>query len=699
MDPTFKLTALGIQPQQDSQVVRRKLANFFQGGSREIDALIQRILTDEYVVLAENLPLNTGQNLLRMLTDSGLKCRLEPMRLTLAPLEKDTTHHQCPACGHRQAVATDGTDICERCGVVGHSYQAYTEKKEAFERERLQGLLTSKNRVRTEALKGRISKQQQKAEMELLTRALRQAEKNMGISPWIKLKAALKFRTLGSALVAIGMGFLAWQHWGIDQSTRPKAATKPLFEISASSISDAVLKMEPVAPQEKQRTDTGSVSTSPATNVASGPAAGAAKPAAPLPVPTPSGRSELSPVSAPSSTIAVSPINDTGFGSKSAARVGTRTQPETGTAGALSTPQMGAVSTVESLPDAGHSAGRMDSATNSSLLIEPDKLAPSEPQSPSTASMGPTTVTPAATVTATPIPVTPDNARLMVEWVRYQTEIGDTTTGLATLGRVTELLEEQPSRFSAEQLDSINHARVVAMGTIAMERYKEKAMTVAQDQWLQAARITNIIGSASERSLAYASLARSLNTSNASNAGDYFKRAGENARTITDPATRAVTLSALGRDLAATGRTDQAGEVFAQVKNIVADLSSQPSHLVALSAVAQHLAEAGATVAAKNLLQQLAGLKLQVPSPAMLQHRLQAQSALAHNLAVNGDADTARSEFTAVLSAAMAIKDQATRDATLLYLARMLVRAGDLTSADRIVADVLQKRIPPSSAR
>lgn len=701
MDPTFKLTALGIQPQQDSQAVRRKLANFFQGGSREIDALIQRILTDEYVVLAENLPLNTGQNLLRMLTDSGLKCRLEPMRLTLAPLEKDTTHYQCPACGHRQAVATDGTDICKRCGVVGHSYQAYTEKKEAFERERerLQGLLTSKNRVRTEALKGRISKQQQKAELELLTRALRRAEKNMGISPWVKLKAALKFRTLGSALVAIGMGFLAWQHWGIDQSTRPKAVAKPLFEISASSISDAALKMEPVTPQEKQRTDTGSVSTSPAINVAGGPAAGAAKPTAPLPVPTPSGRSEPSPVSAPSSTIAVSPSNDTGFGSKSAVRVGTRTQPETSTAGALSTPQMGAVSTVESSPDAGHSASRMDSATNSSLLIEPDKLAPSEPQSPSTASIGPKTITPAATVTATPIPVTPDNARLMVEWARYQTEIGDTTTGLATLGRVAELLEEQPSRFSAEQLDSINHARVVAMGTIAMERYKEKAMTVAQDQWLQAARITNIIGSASERSLAYASLARSLNTSNATNAGDYFKRAGENARTITDPATRAVTLSALGRDLAATGRTDQAGEVFAQVKNIVADLSSQPSHLVALSTVAQHLAEAGATAAAKNLLQQLAGIKLQVPPPAMLQHRLQAQSALAHNLAVNGDADTARSEFTAVLSAAMAIKDQAMRDATLLYLAQMLVRAGDLTSADRIVADVLQKRIPPSSAR
>ncbi|MGB4946232.1 MAG: hypothetical protein WBQ05_03385 [Candidatus Competibacter denitrificans] len=699
MDPTFKLTALGIQPQQDSQAVRRKLANFFQGGSREIDALIQRILTDEYVVLAENLPLNTGQNLLRMLTDSGLKCRLEPMRLTLAPLEKDTTHYQCPACGHRQAVATDGTDICERCGVVGHSYQAYTEKKEAFERERLQGLLTSKNRVRTEALKGRISKQQQKAEMELLTRVLRRAEKNIGISPWVKLKAALKFRTLGSALVAIGMGFLAWQHWGIDESIRPKTAVKPLFEISASSISDAVLKMEPVAPQEKQRTDTRSVSASPATNVAGGPAAGAAKPTAPLPVPTPSGRSEPSPVSAPSSTIAVSPSNDTGFGSKSAARVGTRTQPETSTAGALSTPQMGAVSTVESSPDAGHSASRMDSATNSSLLIEPDKLAPSEPQSPSTASIGPKTITPAATVIATPIPVTPDNARLMVEWARYQTEIGDTTTGLATLGRVAELLKEQPSRFSAEQLDSINHARVVAMGTIAMERYKEKAMTVAQDQWLQAARITNIIGSASERSLAYASLARSLNTSNATNAGDYFKRAGENARTITDPATRAVTLSTLGRDLAATGRTDQAGEVFAQVKNIVADLSSQPSHLVALSTVAQHLAEAGATAAAKNLLKQLAGIKLQVPPPAMLQHRLQAQSALAHNLAVNGDADTARSEFTAVLSAAMAIKDQAMRDATLLYLAQMLVRAGDLTSADRIVADVLQKRIPPSSAR
>lgn len=704
MDPTFKLTALGIQPQQDTQAVRRKLANFFQGGSREIDALIQRILTDEYVILAENLPLNVGQNLLRMLTDGGLKCRLEPMRLTLAPLEADVTHHQCPACGHRQAVSKDGTDICERCGVVGHSYQAYTEKKEAFERERerLQGLLTQKNKLRTEALRGRISKQQQKAELELLTRALRQAEKNMGISPWVKLKAALKPRFLaslaGGVLIVLGGGYLAWQYWQSNGSILPESKTKPRFEISASSISNAALKTEPGAAQEKQKSDPSSAPVSPSSSKVGASAPVAAAPAPPPPVPTPPVRSESGPVATPSIPATALPGSDAGLNAKSAAsNAVTTTSEKTGTVSTPDNPQVKA--TASAATATAISSSTLDSSINSSSLIESEKLAPISPEVANTTAKRPTTATPPAATALMPTVVTPDNARLMVEWVRYQAEIGDTTAALAMLSRVAELLEAQPNRFSAEQLDSINHARVVAMGAIAMEQHKEKAMTGAQDQWLQAARVTNVISSASERSLAYASLARSLNTSNAANAGDYFKRAGENARTIADPAARAVILSALGRDLAATGRTDQAGEIFAQVKNIVADLSTEPSHLIALSAVAQHLAEAGATVAAKNLLQQLAGIKVQAPPLAMIQHRLQAQSALARTLAVNGDASTARSEFTAVLSAAATIKDQTTRDATLLYLAQMLVRAGDLTSADRIVTDVMQKRQPPGSAR
>lgn len=697
MDPTFKLTALGIQPHQDSQAIRRKLANFFQGGSKEIDALIQRILTDEYVILAENLPLNVGQNLLRMLNDSGLKCRLEPMRLTLAPLEQDVPHHQCPACGHRQPVTTEGVDICERCGVVGHSYREYTEKKEAFERERerLQGLLTQKNRTRTEALKGRISKQQQKAELELLTRALRRAEKSMAISPWVKFKAALKPRflasVLGSVLVVLGMGFLAWQYWEGDGSFLPAVTTKPRFEISASSISNAALKMEPAAPQEKPKADTSSAPLNPSSSGASTPAVSEVKPATTPPIAVTSGRTEPSPVSTPPSTAAVSTASEARPSAQSAAP----TQSEKGTASALKTPR------IDAAASAAPSAGTSDSpsmATTTSLLIESEKLPPSA-QLPNRAVIGSATSTSTATATTTPIPVTPDSIPLLVEWVRYQAEIGDTTAGSDTLGRITELLEAQPNRFSADQLDSINHDRVVAMGAIAVERYKEKAITAAQDQWLQAARVTNVISSASKRALAYASLARSLNTSNAANAGDYFKRAGENARTITDPAIRAVTLSALGRDLATTGRTEQAGEVFSQVKSIVADLSSQPSHLVALSAVAQHLAEAGATVAAKNLLQQLAGIKLRVPPLAMTQHRLQAQSALARILAVNGDPSAARSEFTAVLNEAMNIKDQTVRDTTLLYLAQMLVRSGDSTSADRIVAEVLQKRTTSASAQ
>jgi len=63
-----------------------------------------------------------------------------------------------------------------------------------------------------------------------------------------------------------------------------------------------------------------------------------------------------------------------------------------------------------------------------------------------------------------------------------------------------------------------------------------------------------------------------LHDSNTTATSDYFKRAEDNARTISNPALQAATLSALARDLAATGRPEQSREIFAQVGSVLSQI-------------------------------------------------------------------------------------------------------------------------------
>ena len=222
--PTFKLNATGIQPGQDPQVLRENLKDLFKGPSKEIEALLHRLSLKEPVTIAQNLSKEKGQALLTKLADYGLIARLEPMQLTLMAVEEEESSgvasegYTCPACGHKQPLARDQLDTCERCGVVGRNYEQYKEYKEALELERryLKDKLAKENAEKAQERLQKAGKKKEKFQQEMLERARRQAEKELNIRPWHKYQAILKPKIflpiIGSMFaVAIGLTVLVAQ--------------------------------------------------------------------------------------------------------------------------------------------------------------------------------------------------------------------------------------------------------------------------------------------------------------------------------------------------------------------------------------------------------------------------------------------------------------------------------------------------------
>lgn len=657
MEPTFKLVALGIQANRNLQTVRQQLFNFFQGGPAEIDALIERMLAAQYVVIAENLPRKTAENLARMLDEAGLQCRVDPLQLTLEPLERPVANYQCPACGHTQPVRAGNPDTCERCGVIGDHYQTYAERKEALEREwqRVQGLVAQRGRSRTGAFKEKISKQQQRIELELLSLAIRRAEGNSNFNFPLSLGLRAFFGPrwlpilLGICVLVIavvGIDFLYEKFSQGDQPAISQEKGKSSFDFTidlpASNPSDA-----PTAISQPASQPAGRASSSDA-------APAVTKPPKPSPV---------APVRAPAARIEEAAKN--------------LLPPKTSTENPTSSP------TISQVPGRGEQlipgAATTTVAEHRGPFIEPSQFSP-----PVAAS----DVTPVAKVTV------PDDPRLLVALARYQIAAGDMADAQHKLARAAELLDDRSINLSVKEQDVINRERIEAILAAAVQ-YQQ--ITDVQEQWLQAIRLTNLLTSSSERALAFASLARSLQTSNAAAAGDYFRRAGENARTVSDPNVRITVLSALARDLAATRRVDQAGAIFAQVKAMSADLWRSTEGLIALSRTAQHLAEAGAVNAAESLLEEIEQTKVAVPPSVLIQYQLQARSALAQALTANGDGAAAQSQFTKAFGTAASLSNLAVRESALLYLARVLAQAGDKDSAERVVAEALRHRTGPAS--
>lgn len=232
MEPTFKLSALGIRPDQDPQTVRTQLQAFLKGDPTAFEATFHRLSLNQPVVLGEGIPQAKAERLLEKFTALGLDCRLDPMTLSLIPMEEtgQAAFYQCPACGHRQAPATNNQpDICERCGVVGRNYAATSELKQALELER--------RRVKTLMGHEEEAEEREKARQrqeKLRAIAKRQVEKEMGITSADKLKALFKPGAPlpvigGMAAAAIGIGLLVWQLQNENRrrSTMPAPAPAP----------------------------------------------------------------------------------------------------------------------------------------------------------------------------------------------------------------------------------------------------------------------------------------------------------------------------------------------------------------------------------------------------------------------------------------------------------------------------------------
>ncbi len=644
MESTFKLTVFGIQPARGTSTIRSRLLAFFEGNSSEIDEIIQQILTNQPVVLAENLTEDQAQNFLQTLTNIGLNCRLEPMQLSLAPVGQEDPVYQCPACGQKQPPALNGQDICQRCGVVGNKYQNYNEYKEVLEieRQRVQTLKTQQDKDRAEAAKERASRLQEKKQKEILERARRQAEQEAGMTLRKKLKGLFKPQSLIPVFIGVtaaigGVGLLVWQ-LGMDRSTPPPtslAEGQPGLQINTTPPPNTVIN---VANPAVQTTQTAQVAPA-----------------------SPAGSSGSEAVAQTDN-----PAGNSGPGATAQTATGS-----TGGSGPGATAQTASVISNHNATAPIASGAATD---NQKQLIELNKLTFS-----------------ALTHAADQPSTNAKNTRLLIELADYEAETGDIAATTKYLSRLAELVDA-PSELRLEQLDAVNRARVEIMVAIASEQYKRKAFSAAQEQWVQAIKLTNAINSPSERALALASLAQSLHDSNTTATSDYFKRAEDNARTISNPALQAATLSALARDLAATGRPEQSREMFAQVGSLIANLPKVPSRLITVGAIAQHRAEAGDNTIAKSLLGEIDSAKVKTLPPVVLQYRLQTLSAIARNLALDGDTLAARNEFMAILNSATALGDPDARDSALLYLAKTLVSAGDPVSADQIVAEVLKNR-------
>ncbi len=290
-------------------------------------------------------------------------------------------------------------------------------------------------------------------------------------------------------------------------------------------------------------------------------------------------------------------------------------------------------------------------------------------------------------------PANTSNLQLLTSLARYQAETGDLSATEQTLQRATELLNKDPDNQSDAALDAFNRHQVEIRATIARQQHQRQAVADAQAQWYRTMNLANAITTPSERIQAFAAIARTLQDADVATASNYFNRALENTRTVNDPASQAVALSAVARNLAGAGRFQQAEDLFTQAKATAATLTDAQKRLATLGVIAKDHAEAGDTTVARNLLNQIADESGRTTLPPAFNHyRADAQSAIARHLAIKGDLLTARAEFTTVLSQIMALENPDAYASAMLYLARNLAAAGDPESAARIVADTLQKR-------
>ena len=629
MESTFRLAALGIQPGQNRETVRTAFKALFKGNDAAFDNTFHQIDLGQRVVLGENIQKDKAQALLEKLTAIGLSVRLDPMKLSLAPIEDDGVVYQCPACNHRQPMAIgNNLDICERCGIIGRNYHATSDLRQAMERERLRvkELLEREQREELENASDKDNRKQEKAQLELLEQARRQAEKSLGITPWRKFRMLLKRRpeivypTLGSLTVAlIGVGLLVWQ---LQFSSTNKSRVADSSEVAAIPSATGQAGAEAMIATIAAR----------AGNAATG-----------------------APGQAGADAITAAVDAQTGGGAPSAA----------GQSGADAV-----TAATASQANGGAGATALATRTRPVPLLNVDKLA-----LPSPADSGKTARDP----------------RLWVSLARYQAQSGNLAAAVRSIDQAVELLSAERRNLSAGQLDAFNRAQAEVQAAIAYQYHQQKDLATAKTYWSRATNLTHSITTPDERAQALSGLARTLNNVQDSAANDYFSQAIEMTRLVTEPFSQTLILGVIARDLAQAGRLQQSETLFKQAAAIKT-MPNPDGQLVAQALLAKHLAEAGDSGAAKALLDQIAGkmqggnrLSLKQESD-LYQYQAKAFSALALGLAGRGETALARADFTAALQQAQVLADPAQRAEILLYLARDVAMGGDRVAAAKLAA-------------
>ncbi len=227
MGNAYKISALGIAPGHIEQTVRAGLENLLKGDPAAFEPKFQRILLNQQVVLVQNISETKARQLHAKLTAIGFICRTDPMELSL-----ETKLYLCPACGNEQEYATDGTpDTCEKCGVIGDRFK---DRQTASRQQEMQRALELERRALAAQTAVANDKQtyeaDRKKQAKLRKLARRQAEKELGITFWTKLRPYLAPKVLLPTLLGLGLlggsvGFVLWDQVMPDAKT---AKTTPL---------------------------------------------------------------------------------------------------------------------------------------------------------------------------------------------------------------------------------------------------------------------------------------------------------------------------------------------------------------------------------------------------------------------------------------------------------------------------------------
>jgi len=121
---TYDLFVNGLKPNTDAEQAKNSLAKHFKTSPDKLDAFFRGLIdANGPEKIQQGLSHDVAQKNQTIIENMGLFCTIEPsLTLTSITYEEEEASHQCPACGHKQNLSVNNSDICEACGIVGKKY-------------------------------------------------------------------------------------------------------------------------------------------------------------------------------------------------------------------------------------------------------------------------------------------------------------------------------------------------------------------------------------------------------------------------------------------------------------------------------------------------------------------------------------------------------------------------------------------------